>query len=452
MISFRAIILFVLAGVMLATSAFCSEVRESDSQLWKVGQRQWTIQEENNYSRWIEANITEDFFIRHDMRVDCADVPYALRWIYARIHHLPAAARTADNRFIGHWSTDWRHIPTDEQWDKDRRFRTALLSMIYRTSTRTLPFDTYPVNIAADSVTAGTIFLIAGDHAGIVCQIVTDGSTTHPVQTLEANLPTRIQKMLLRNFPFTDPGRDHVSGFVRFRWPVRTGDVWGYLPAQEYPFYSREQYSPDFTRGYVDYFEAVEKRINPKVHDPNEKADKIISTLKRRLTERIPIVLEGHKKLHESPCAEGSRSWEIYSTSDRDEFISAMVEHLEDVIRKNHLDRQAILDKMARIHLQISPERSITVQYVFQNSKWLSSDPNASIEARWGVDKCGMIAVQLKDARESIAFIQKKYGRTDPRYAERSIWAQQKVVDEMTRENQENNCTSGYLTKLSAGK
>lgn len=452
MFNFRTVILSVAACLLLATSAFCSEVSESDSQLWKVGQRRWTIQEENNYSKWIEANITEDFFIRHDIRVDCADVPYALRWIYARINHLPAAARTVDNRLIGHWSRDWRHIPTDEQWEKDRRFRTALLYMIYRTSTRTLPFDTYPVNIAADSVTAGTIFLIAGDHAGIVCQIVTDGSTTHPVQTLEANLPTRIQKMLLRNFTFPDPGRDHISGFVRFRWPVMTGDVWHYLPVKEYPFYSQEQYSPAFTRGYDDYCEAVEKRIDPKVYDPDEKAGRIIKTLQRRVGERIPIVLEGYKKCRDNQCPEGSRSWEIYSTSDRDEFISALVEHLEDVIRRHHLDRRTILDKMAGIPLQISPDRSVTLQYVFQNSKWLSSDPKAAIEARWAVDKCGMIAIQLKDAQESISFIQKKYGKTDPRFAERSIRVQQKVVDEMTRENQENSCSSAFLSKWDAGK
>ncbi len=191
---FRLLIIFAVAYAFTATSAFCYDSPESDLQLWKVGQNRWTVQEEYNYSKWIEENITEDFFIRHDMRVDCADVPYALRWIYARIHHLPAAATTADNRFIGHWSTDWKHITTDENWEKDRRFRTALLYMIYRTSTRTLPMDTYPVSITANSVQAGTAFLIAGDHAGIVCQIVLDGSTTHPVQTFEANLPTRIQR------------------------------------------------------------------------------------------------------------------------------------------------------------------------------------------------------------------------------------------------------------------
>jgi hypothetical protein len=423
----------------MATFAFCDDFYESDSQVWKVGQHRWTIQEEYNYSKWIETNITEDFFIRHEIRVDCADVPYAARWIYARINHLPAAAKTVDNRLIGHWSKDWVRLPTNTTWDKDRRFRAALMAMLSSTSTRTLPFDTYPIHIAADSVTAGTTFLLTG-HAGMVSHIVMDGSTAHPVQTFEANMPTRIQRLQLRNFTFPDPDHDRVSGFLKFRWPIKAGNQWHYLPVKEHPFYSEEQYSSAFTKGYVDYLEAVAKRIDPKVYDPNEKTEKIINTLTRRLNERITVVLDSNKKCHEIQCPEGSRFGEIYSTPCRDEFIVVMLEHLEEIIRKNHLDRNTILDKMAKIRLQISPDRFITLQHVFQNSKWMSSDPEATIEVRWGLDKCSIIAIHLKSARESISFIQKKYGKTDPHFAERSIWTKQKTVDEMTSESRKNNC------------
>ena len=440
---FRLLIIFFAAYAFTASLAFCDDSHESDSQVWRVGQNRWTVQEEDNYSKWIESNITEDFFIRLNIRIDCADVPYALRWIYARIHHLPAAATTNGNRFIGHWSTDWKQIPIDENWEKDRRFRAALLYMIYNTSTKTLPMDTYPVRITADSVKAGTTFLIAGGHAGIVCQIVMNGSTTHPVQTLEANLPTRIQRMGIRNFSFPAPRHDRIYGFIKFRWPIKTGDGWRYLPVKEHPFYSEEQYSPAFTKGYADYSEAVEKRINPEVYEPNEKAEKMIDTLTRRLKERIPVVLDGNKKCHEIQCPEGSRFWEIYNTRDRDEFIGVMANHLDKIIGANHLDRDAIIDTMAMIRLQISPDRFVTLLHVFENVKWLSSDPKATIEARWGLDKCGIIAIQLKSARESIAFIQKKYSETDYNFAAQAIGAQQDIVDKMTQEAQKSNCATG---------
>ena len=436
----RLIIILILANALVVTFAFGDDYRESDSQVWKVGERRWTIQDEYNFGKWIEENIREDFFIRHKIRVDCADVPYAIRWIYARIHHLPAAARTVDNRWIGHWSKDWARLPTSATWEKDRRFRAALLAMISSTSTRTLPFDTYPIRIAADSVKPGAVFLIAEDHAGIVSQIVLDGSTTHPVQTFEAGSPAKVQRLKLRNLILPDP-IDHISGLLRFRWPVKTGGRWHYPPVKEHPFYSDEQYSSSFTKGYAGYLEAVEKRIDPNVYDPNEKAEKIINTLNRRFNQRIPVVLEGNKKCRQARCPEGSSVWEVYSTPTRDEFIGVMINHLEEIITKNHLDRDAILDKMEKIRLEISPDRFVTLRYVFQNSKWLSSDPEATLEARWGLDKCSLIAIRLKDARESISFIQSKYGKTDPRFADRSILIQQQIVDEMIGESQKNNCT-----------
>ncbi len=90
----------------------------------------------------MEKTVTEDFFIRYDIPVDCADVPYALRWIYARIAHLPAAATNEDGRLFGHWSTAWGHLPASQDWFRDQRFRRALLSMLEETSTKTIPADT----------------------------------------------------------------------------------------------------------------------------------------------------------------------------------------------------------------------------------------------------------------------------------------------------------------------
>ena len=63
---FRLLIIFFAAYALMASFAFCDDSHESDSAVWRVGQNRWTVQEEDNYSKWIESNITEDFFIRHD--------------------------------------------------------------------------------------------------------------------------------------------------------------------------------------------------------------------------------------------------------------------------------------------------------------------------------------------------------------------------------------------------
>ncbi len=101
------------------------QVRESKDQVWEVGDRRWTVEEERRFEKWVEETITEDFFIRYQIPTDCADAVYAIRWIYARIAHLPAAATTREGRWIGHWSTDWKHLPTHPEWHMDERFRAA---------------------------------------------------------------------------------------------------------------------------------------------------------------------------------------------------------------------------------------------------------------------------------------------------------------------------------------
>jgi len=40
------------------------------------------------------------------------NVAYAVRWIYARVAYLPAAATTKDGRLVGHWSTGVGRLPT----------------------------------------------------------------------------------------------------------------------------------------------------------------------------------------------------------------------------------------------------------------------------------------------------------------------------------------------------
>ena len=437
-----AICLILPAGV----SGF--DLPESDSQIWKVGLQRWTVQEENRYGEWVEANVNEDFFIRHGIPVDCADVPHAVRWIYARISHLPAAATTVDNRLMGHWSRDWGHLPTDERWDKDRRFRAALQFMLSKTWTRSLPSDLYPIRVAPDSVKAGTVLLIAESHAGIVRNIVMDGSTVHPVQTLEATAPRHMQKMKHRDFNLPDPGLPFHSGLVKFRWPIQLNGQWQYLQMKEHPYYSEEQYSSTFNDGSVDYIDAVAKRIDPKVYDPHERISRILDALTNRLKERIPIVLAGNQQCRRGRCPEGTRLWNDYSTPGRDESLAVAISYLEGFMKQNHIDREPLLDQTDRIFLQISPDRVITVKHVLQNAAWLSSDPEAAIAARWGFEKCSMIALNIRTAQDSIAFITRTYGRTDPRFAERSIWVRQRIVDEMEEEGRKSNCAKSSVQQV----
>ena len=91
--------------ILVPRPCVCQTLNESSDQIWAVGPNRWTAEEEYRFGKWVDENITEDFFIRYRTPTDCADAVYAIRWFFARIALLPAAATTKVGKLIGHWST-----------------------------------------------------------------------------------------------------------------------------------------------------------------------------------------------------------------------------------------------------------------------------------------------------------------------------------------------------------
>jgi hypothetical protein len=432
--------LVFLLIILVSTPCFSQTLDESPDQVWEVGDRRWAIEEERQFEKWVDETITEDFFIRYQIPTDCADAVYSIRWIYARINHLPAAATTRDGRWIGHWSTDWKHLPTHPEWNMDERFRAALRYLLPMTWTGTLPLDTYPVRISSDSVTPGTLFLLTESHTGMIGHVFLDGSQAHPLQTWESGLPVKVRKLGLGYFFSTKPESSARSGLVKFRWPVSENGEWKYLSVQEHPFYSEEQYNSDFCKDSADFVEAVARRIDPTNYAPTEKMMKVMGTITRYLRERAPIVLAGYEQCQNEGCPDGSEGWETHSTPGRDGMIITLMDHLTQIIESNHLDREMVKGMMETIPIDISENRSVTLYHVYQNHLWFSPHPDHSIEARWGLSKCEMIHAQRVTTKNSIAFIERVYRKKDPKYADFSILQQQRLLVKLNEEWTRSEC------------
>ena len=431
---------FILSLMILVPTPCPSQtLDESPDQVWEVGDRRWTVEEEHRFEKWVDETITEDFFIRHKIPTDCADAVYAIRWIYARIEHLPAAATTSDGKLMGHWSTDWKLLPRHSDWPQDKRFRAALHYMLSATWTGTLPHDTYPVRISPDSATPGTL-LMTKSHVVMVGHVSLGGSQAHPLQTWESMLPVKVRKLILRNFFSPRPESTLHSGLVKFRWPVFEKGGWEYLPVKEHPFYSEEQYNPHFYEGNGDFVEAVAKRIDPIDYEPTEKMVNVMGTITRLLKERVSTVLAGYQKCHKGGCPEGSDLWEIHRTLGRDEMIVLLMDHLSQIIELNHLDKELTTKMMEAISIDISENRSVTFYDVYQNCSWLSPHPKDSIEARWGLKRCEMIQAQIRTARHCVAFIKTIYGKKDPNYADFSIQQQQEMLRRLNEQLTKSEC------------
>lgn len=432
------LVAFLIA--FLCASGLGQGAIENSDQVWEVGDRQWSLEEERRFEKWVDENVTDDFCIRYNLPTDCADLVYAVRWIYARIAHLPAAATTWDGKWIGHWSTEWKHLPTHPDWEKDKRFRTALLDMLSRTWTGTLPFDTYPVRIAADSVAPGTVFFVKESHAGMVGHVCLDGSHPHPLLTWESSLPAKVRKLSMGYFFSPPPEKSVHSGLVKFRWPIREDGVWRYLPVERHPFYSEEQYTLSLEGGYEDFVEAVSRRIDMNVRPPMERLLKAMRTTTAFLQERVPLVLEGYRRCRFGKCRENSKEWEKYNTIDRDRMIISMMDSLCAIIESNGLDREFAKWMMGTYRIEISPTRSMTLYDAYQNGLWFSPDPNHPIEARWGLKKCDMILAQIRSTKNSIAFIERTYRKRAPRFADFSIRQQRQILERLNAEWNKSGC------------
>ena len=437
---------FVLFLVILTFSPCLSQtLHESADQVWEVGDRRWTVEEERRFEKWMDETMTEDFFVRHRIPTDCADAVYAIRWIYARIAHLPAAATTLDGQWVGHWSTGWKDLPTHPEWHKDARFRAALLSLFPKIWTGTLPLDTYPIRISPDSVTPGTLFLDTGYHTGIIARVSRDGAQAHPLLTWESQPPVKVQKLRLRYFFTPKPEFNTRSGLVKFRWPVSKNGGWGYLPVEDHPFYSEEQYVSDFCEGNGDFVEAVARRMDPTDYAPVDKLLKVLGTITGLLEERVPIVLAGYQRCGDGGCPEGSELWELHNTAGRDGMLISLMDHLSQIITLNHLDPETSREMMEAISIDISENRSSTLHQVYRNHLWLSSHPENSIEARWGLKKCETIYERMHIANDSIEFIKKTYLKKNPDYADFAIRQQQHILRKLYEEWTGAECRTAHL-------
>jgi len=96
--------------------------------------------------------------------------------------------------------------------------------------------------------------------------------------------------------------------------------------------------------------------------------------------------------------------------------------------------------------IAISNDRSVSFYHVYQSYPWLSPHPEDSIEARWGLKKCEMIHAQTRATNASIAFIEKTYRKRDPKYADFSIWQQQRLLRRLNEEWTRAECKEALLS------
>jgi hypothetical protein len=413
--------------------------------LWQA-EREWSEEEEVRFAAWIEANVGEDFFLDPRIAHDCADLPYALRWIYARERRLPVAATTIEGQRFGHWSPRFDPVSRGS-WRRDGHFLAALAFLFGNTGTKTLPVDSYPVALDREHLRAGVLYH-AEHHAAVVSRVALDGTEPHPLVTWESTLPPAVRRLRVGVFSGGTPV-DRGQGLRRFRWPVRKGGGWEYPDVEFQSGWSEEQFQLAFTAGKVSFARAVAERLAPEPVPPDRQFLKYVEQAERLARERVPIVLAGHHACVRAPrrCGEGTDLWELYSTPNRDARMLGYLARVRELVEGGRVDRSYAFEVMRAKGIEVGirlrgegeplrgvrggPDRGerIDLLELYENAEHVSSEPADPVEQRWGRAACTSLAGRAAALEESISFLASSHGETPDGYARRAVELRQRELD-----------------------
>lgn len=432
--------LLALAGAPPASAA-----------LWQA-EREWSEAEEAGFATFIETEVDSDFFVRAGLAHDCADILYALRWIYARERLLPAAATTIDDGLVGHWSARFGRADRRRPWTEDANFLAALRFVFGMTGTKTLPADTYPVAIDREHLRAGVVYR-EENHAYVVAQVVLDGTEPHPLVTWESTMPPAVRP--LRNGVFAPPAPQAGSGdgLRRFRWPERVDGRWQLVALERQPGYSEEQFATEFLLGHP-YAESVARRLEPEPAPPIVQALRFLAQAERLARERVPIVLAGHRACANTgdngACREGGALWELYSTPNRDARMLGYMARVRALVEGREVEPEWVLDLMRAKSIDVGAPVAagdsdaasrIDLTDLYYNARFVSSEPGDDIAMRWGRAACESLERRADALEGSLEFLRARAAEPgDPDYTTRAIEQRELELKDIDAERRVAGC------------
>jgi hypothetical protein len=368
--------------------------------IWAVTQ-QWSIAWEDKFHQWVAAEFDKDFFVKYKIKTDCADVAFALRWIFARMHGLPAANTMAGSHVIfsqDSMKTEWQSLPTAKVWHQDKRFLAGLEYILRHAFTGTLNIDGYPIEMTPRAFKVGTIHL-AGGHTMIISKIDRSGKAA-PLWKLSSTVPAEVRTLFEE--VMIDPIHTEMSsgGFLRMRWPQMVQGKWVLIEKDKMPLYSLEQYTPEFTAEAGNFTLSIVKRLgiqfNPKAIIQNA-ANGLISALQAR----VPIVQQAYAFCKVNDCTEGSFNYEEHSTPTRDGRIVKSFQTVESLVYEfitfDHTLEQFWNEFLDLTDLTIEGETKTLAEYRNLFQRGLTSyHPDDTVAERWALNEQSTLSAYNK--------------------------------------------------------
>ena len=296
----------------------------AQAAVW-VNQRAWSADEEQQYSRWVRASWSKNFFSQKTLpgsstvnpfygnRVDCADTVYSMRFIYSFIRRLPFVI--SDPSGAGLISNTMKRF--DSKASEDERAALMLKWLYDIVATDHMDADTFPVALNASAIRPGIVILTthANHHSWTVKDIL-DTGVPWLVFNSRVGATSSIILQERKSWPhgaWVFEGDATLEGRAGFRdWRPAA-----YLnqPVWNVPGFSDEQYRV----GPAQWSTVAMTALAQRRERPDEKLLRLMDAACGDLQQRVSAVQEGVSFLRSSgyACMDPA-TFDLYSTPSRD--------------------------------------------------------------------------------------------------------------------------------------
>lgn len=377
------------------------------AEVWSAT-NSWSEHYEEKYSEWIKHEFSDDIFsnpnsLYFGIKTDCADALLVARAIFSFEHQLPFSFKSVDDKIVSEKTSSFDHL------SKDLRFKSFANSLADQISVQQLASENsyyiHPSNIRA------------GDYY-LVRWVNKEGKINHHSYLIKDILPTG--DFLL--FSSTTPKAVRTLA-SRLGMPVQffSGEPFGFKRFKERQI--KVSLQSDLTQlswqkfGENEFFGKVKALLRTEEDNYHKNFNRRFFNLCRTLELRLEVIKDAEKKILEKKgrCLTGS-DFDEYSTPSRDQniqreferiingwktIISKKIDHglsndevlgLDYLIGQNNTEEAKLaLDLRCRIEFidEQGKDFSMGLRSFYQRLKigLVSSDPNQSMKARYGLEK-----------------------------------------------------------------
>lgn len=388
-------------------SACILGLSSAQAAVWQETQK-WDSNWEQKYSDWIQNSFNEEIFVSGPYKgipTDCADAVYTARLIFSYENKLPFVIRdsTGGSNRISHKMSRFDSIS-----DPLQRVRKFIEYVNDVTSTKTLPEDTYPVTINRTHVRAGTIWArprVTRDHiveriihGGVKddpghAEIVKEVSDTGAIDLIGSTVPKAVRQLSTTSSLVFMPV-ESSTGLRNWMLPEYYDRSRSSLPG-----YSLEQFK-ELGKGRMGHrrlsrwADEVQSRLALRTESRGESIARHVQNVCRLVNSRVDVIArsEDQRRKLGGRCMDES-DFDSYSTPSRDKRIKATLKQVTEAAEARGLTTAQKAKKLKGYFdqcpdIQIAPGRKISLYdfalKLLKND--VSSDPNDSFEARWGLD------------------------------------------------------------------